>query len=102
MYTHVLSLLIKTLSIVQKLYVRCDALKVIWFIIIADNIFISSNPCFYDMLCLRLSFRFQVSDQSRCNMHKIFYLVTSHMQFLNNEQPFIHKSNAWVNTEYLI
>ena len=56
--------IIKGLSIVLKLNVQCDALKVILLVInsnfkvsgllvyYVDHITISSNPCLYDILCL--------------------------------------------------
>ena len=33
---------------------------------------------------------------------RYFYWVTSRMQFLNNWQPFIHKTNTYICNEYLI
>ena len=59
----------KGLSIVQKLYVPCDSLKFVWFVInrnkrmsgrivyLVDHIVIFSNPCLCYILCLTLSFR---------------------------------------------
>ena len=61
-----ISFMDKGISLVQRLHVKYDKLKVIWFCInssinivyIVDDIFIFSNPCLYNMLCLRLGFQF--------------------------------------------
>ena len=60
----------KGVSTVQKLHVQCEALKVFFSLLIeidkvsrrliytVDHILVSSNPCFYNILCLKLSLRF--------------------------------------------